>query len=228
MASRIQQNIQQYLQIIHQACQSCGRTDPVLLLAVSKKRSVDDIREAVAAGCTNFGESYVQEAVSKIQLLQDHSPPLNWHFIGPIQSNKAALISEYFHWVHSLDRAKVALKLNEARPSSMQPLNVCIQVNISGEAAKSGVSYELLDDLLAVVQKCPRLRLRGLMAIGLNTDDKARLRQMFAQLRQTLERLNSAGLALDTLSMGMTQDLHEAIVEGSTIVRVGTGIFGPR
>lgn len=224
--STIKQKIAQLELHVRQIAQSCGRTDPVILLAVSKKRSVEEIIEAVEAGCRHFGESYVQEALPKIEALASRN--LVWHFIGPIQSNKAALIASHFDWVHSIDRAKVARKLNDNRPSHTGPLNVCVQVNISSEASKSGILYEHLDKLVDEVKNLPRLRLRGLMGIAAKTQDSQLLRDTFKRLRNTQDRLNSTGLALDTLSMGMTNDMEAAIMEGSTIIRVGTGIFGAR
>lgn len=212
---------------VEEILRASGRgQEQVILLAVSKKRSVDEIRAALKAGCRHFGESYVQEALPKIRELNQEK--LVWHFIGPIQSNKIQAIASHFQWVHSVNRDKVAKKLNEYRPLDMKPLNVCIQVNVSGEASKSGISYEQLDELVNLVTKYPRLRLRGLMAIARKSEDHSSLRNTFKRLRETLERLNSTGLTLDTLSMGMTNDMQEAIMEGSTIVRIGSGIFGPR
>ena len=202
------------------------RRGKVRILAVSKTRPAADIRAAFGFGLTEFGESYLQEALEKMADLADL--PLVWHFIGPIQSNKTRLIAERFDWVHSVDRLKIARRLSEQRPPDLSPLQVCLQVNISGEQTKSGVSPEELPDLLQQVCSLPRLQVRGLMAIPAATDDAQQQRASFARLRQFLERLQQAQPGLDTLSMGMSGDLEAAIVEGATLVRVGTAIFGPR
>ncbi len=198
----------------------------VQLLAVSKTHSIHAIREAAAAGQLAFGESYLQEALDKLTQLTDL--PLTWHYIGPIQSNKTAAIAQNFDWIHSLDRLKIAQRLNEQRPAARARLNVCLQVNISGEASKSGVAPCELAELAQQVAQLPRLQLRGLMAIPAPSHDLATQRQAFAALRHLLEELIAKGLLLDTLSMGMTDDLEAAILEGATIVRVGTAIFGQR
>lgn len=200
--------------------------DTVLLLAVSKTFPPEAIREAYAGGQQDFGENYVQEAIEKIRVLADL--PLIWHFIGPIQSNKARTIAENFTWVHSVDREKVAERLSNARPPDHGPLQVCIQINVSGEASKSGVSGERAPALARFVARLPNLRLRGLMAIPEPTPDAALQRSRFAELRRLRDQLNAEGLALDTLSMGMSDDLEAAVAEGATIVRVGTAIFGER
>lgn len=196
------------------------------LLAVSKTWPADSVREAAAAGQRAFGENYVQEGVAKVEALAGLG--LEWHFIGPLQSNKTRLVANSFAWVHSIDRLKIAERLSEQRDVHLPPLEVCIQVNVSGEASKSGVAPADLPELARAVAALPRLRLRGLMAIPEPTSDVALQRARFASLRQLREQLNAGGLQLDTLSMGMSDDLEAAIAEGSTMVRVGTAIFGGR
>lgn len=196
----------------------------VNILAVSKTRPASDIREAAALGLSDFGENYLQEALDKMAALQDL--PLRWHFIGPIQSNKTRPIAEHFDWVHSVDRLKIARRLNEQRPPERPPLQVCLQVNISGEQSKSGVTLTELPQLARDVSELPRLNLRGLMAIPAATGDPEQQHRAFAALREALAALDMP--RLDTLSMGMSGDLEAAIAEGATIVRVGTDIFGPR
>jgi pyridoxal phosphate enzyme (YggS family) len=198
----------------------------VALLAVSKTFPAQHIREAHAAGQLAFGENHAQEGVQKITQLA--ALPLAWHYIGPIQSNKTGVIAAHFHWVHSLDREKVARRLSDARPEGAPPLEVCLQVNVSGEASKSGVAPGDAEALAAAVARLPRLRLRGLMAIPEPTPDTALQRRRFAQLRELSEALAARGYALDVLSMGMSDDLEAAIAEGSTMVRIGTAIFGSR
>jgi pyridoxal phosphate enzyme (YggS family) len=198
----------------------------VTLLAVSKTQPGSAIRIAAASGITNLGENYLQEALDKMTVLADL--PLCWHFIGPIQSNKTRSIAEHFDWVHSVDRLKIARRLSEQRPAEMPPLQVCLQLNISGESSKSGVSPDALAQLAAAVDELPALRLRGLMAIPAASTDIAVQRRSFAQLRHCLEALQATLPGLDTLSMGMSADLESAIAEGATIVRIGTGVFGPR
>lgn len=193
---------------------------------MSKTFPADAIREAHAAGQFCFGESYVQEALPKIAALADLA--LEWHFIGPLQSNKTRLIAEHFHWVHGIDREKVALRLSEQRPGHLPLLNVCIQVNVSGEASKSGVSPEKAPALAKRVVNLPGLRLRGFMAIPEATQDVALQRRRFRITAELLEQVQRMGMPLDTLSMGMSADLEAAILEGATIVRVGTAIFGAR
>ncbi|MBD8495901.1 YggS family pyridoxal phosphate-dependent enzyme [Pseudomonas syringae] len=202
-----------------------ARRDPasIGLLAVSKTKPAADLREAFDAGLHHFGENYLQEALDKQQQLSDL--PLCWHFIGPIQSNKTRAIAEHFDWVHSVDRLKIAQRLSEQRPTHLEPLNICIQVNVSGEASKSGCSAEDLPALAAAIAQLPHLTLRGLMAIPEPTDDVAAQRAAFAQVRTLQEQLPHA---LDTLSMGMSHDLEAAIAEGATWVRVGTALFGAR
>ena len=212
---------------IARAAVAAGR-DPagVRLLAVSKTWPAESVREAAAAGQRAFGENYVQEGVAKVEALADLG--LEWHFIGQLQSNKTRLVANRFSWVHSIDRLKIAERLAEQRDVHLPPLNVCIQVNVSGEASKSGVAPADLPELARAVASLPRLRLRGLMAIPEPTPDVALQRARFASLRMLRDELNAAGLGLDTLSMGMSDDLEAAIAEGSTMVRVGTAIFGAR
>ena len=212
---------------IADAAIAAGR-DPAMvrLLAVSKTWPADSVREAAAAGQRAFGENYVQEGAAKVDELAGLG--LEWHFIGPLQSNKTRLVANRFSWVHSIDRLKIAERLSEQRDVHLPPLEVCIQVNVSGEASKSGVAPPDLPELARAVAALPRLRLRGLMAIPEPTPDVALQRARFASLRAMRDELNAAGLALDTLSMGMSDDLEAAIAEGSTLVRVGTAIFGSR
>ena len=199
----------------------------VSLLAVSKTKPISAIATAAAAGQQKFGENYLQEALDKIQALQQDYK-LEWHFIGPVQSNKTRRIAENFHWVHSVDRLKVAQRLSEQRPSRMPPLNICLQVNIDQEESKSGFTLEELSSVAPVIATLPGLQLRGLMAIPIARNNFDEQRQPFASLRQAQHNLVATGLKLDTLSMGMTDDLEAAIAEGATIVRIGTAIFGPR
>lgn len=193
------------------------------LLAVSKTKPADAIREAFAAGLRDFGENYLQEALGKQAELTDL--PLCWHFIGPIQSNKTRAIAENFAWVHSVDRLKIAQRLSEQRPEGLEPLNICIQVNVSGEASKSGCTPEDLPALAASISELPRLKLRGLMAIPEPTEDVNAQAAAFAAVRTLRDNLN---LPLDTLSMGMSHDLEAAIAQGATWVRIGTALFGAR
>ncbi len=196
------------------------------LLAVSKTFAPDALREAYQAGQTCFAESYVQEALDKIAALQDI--PIEWHYIGPIQSNKTRAIAENFAWVHSVDRLKIAERLSEQRPAHLPPLQVCLQVNISMEASKSGAVPHEVDALAHAIAKLPNLKLRGLMAVPAPSDEIAAQRLPFAKLRELRDELNRQGLQLDTLSMGMSHDFAAAIAEGATIVRIGTAIFGDR
>jgi PLP dependent protein len=198
----------------------------VSLFAVSKTFAAPALRAAWAAGERAFGENYVQEALDKMQQLQDL--PIEWHFIGPIQSNKTRVIAERFRWVHSVDRLKVAQRLSEARPAGVQPLQVCLQVNLDGEASKSGAAPGELETLARAVAKLPGLALRGLMAIPRPTADPLQQRAQFRALRTLKDGLVANGIQLDALSMGMSGDLEAAIAEGATLVRVGTAIFGPR
>lgn len=225
---QIAEGLRRVRERIAAAARACGR-DPagVRLLAVSKTFPVEDLRAAMAAGQDCFGESYLNEALPKIAALVDPAP--EWHFIGPLQSNKTRAVAEHFAWVHSVDRLKVALRLSDQRPAGLPPLNVCIQVNISGETSKSGVSPEQLPELARAVAALPRLRLRGLMAIPAPTDDVTAQRTAFRRLRVDRDGLNERpGLALDTLSMGMSDDLEAAVAEGATLVRIGSAIFGAR
>lgn len=209
---------------IASAAQAAGREPAsVQLLAVSKTKPASAIREIHAAGVSDFGENYLQEALTKQQALGDL--PLIWHFIGPIQSNKTKAIAEHFDWVHSVDRLKIAQRLSEQRPAGLAPLNICLQVNVSGEDSKSGCAPADLPALVKAVAALPNLRLRGLMAIPEPTDDRAAQEAAFASLRQLQEGL---GLGLDTLSMGMSHDLEAAIAQGATWVRIGTALFGAR
>lgn len=208
------------------ACAAGRRPDDVVLLAVGKTFPAEHIAQAHAAGQRAFGENYVQEAVEKITQLA--GLPLEWHFIGPIQSNKTGPIAQHFHWVHSVERERVAQRLNAARPDSLPALNVCIQVNVSGEASKSGIAPGEETALVDAIARLPKLRLRGLMTIPEPTSEPALQRRRFALLREIKESLVSRGHPLDTLSMGMSDDLEAAIAEGATLVRVGTAIFGKR
>lgn len=224
-------NLQVVRQRIAAACAAAGRAPAsVTLLAVSKTWPAAQVRAAATCGQRAFGESYVQEAAAKIAQLRDliAESRLEWHFIGPLQSNKTRAVAEQFDWLHSLDRAKLAERLSAQRPAAMAPLQVCIEVNVSGEASKSGCAPEQVEALARAVASLPNLTLRGLMTIPEPTEDIALLRSRFALLRQLQNRLNARGLALDTLSMGMSHDLEAAILEGATIVRVGTAIFGKR
>ena len=217
-------------QRIEQAAAAAGR-DPrsVTLLAVSKTFPAEDIARAAALGQTAFGENYVQEAVDKIAALRPAWPALQWHFIGPLQSNKTRDVAAHFDWVHSIDRLKLAQRLNDQRPADRPPLQVCIQVNVDSETTKSGVRPEDASALAAAVAALPRLRLRGLMCIPEPRADTATQRAPFARLRMLRDAIAAErGLALDTLSMGMSADLEAAILEGATLVRVGSAIFGAR
>ncbi|MEN9417890.1 MAG: hypothetical protein RI988_1510 [Pseudomonadota bacterium] len=214
---------------IARACAASGRdVQSVTLVAVSKTQPAQAVREAAGAGQVDFGENYVQEGLAKIAALADLRAQLCWHLIGPLQSNKTRLVAEAFDWVHTVDRLKIAERLAEQRPPQLAPLQVCLQVNISGEASKSGVLPAELPALAHAVAKLPRLRLRGLMAIPEAADDPAAQRVPHRALRALADELRAQGLALDTLSMGMSADLEAAIAEGATQVRVGTAIFGSR
>lgn len=227
--STIAANMQAVRSRIVRAAQD-ARRDPeaITLVAVSKTFPPGHVAEAYAAGQRAFGENYAQEAVEKITKLAYLSPPPTWHFIGPIQSNKTTLIAAHCQWVHSVERERIAQRLNAACPEGSPPLNVCIQVNVSGEVAKSGVDPGEETALADAIARLPRLRLRGLMAIPEPTADVALQRRRFALLRELKEQLAARGHALDTLSMGMSDDLEAAIAEGATMVRVGTAIFGQR
>lgn len=229
--SPISRNLQAVRERIAAAARAASR-DPneVALLAVSKTFGADAVIEAADAGQRAFGENYLQEAVDKIAMIRETRADLalEWHFIGPIQSNKTRPIAEHFDWVHSVDREKVAHRLSEQRPEHLPPLNICLQVNISGEATKSGVAPEEAVALAQRIAALPRLRLRGLMAIPEPGEDVAQQRVPFRALRELLKTMQEKGLALDTLSMGMSADMDAAVAEGATIVRVGTAIFGQR
>lgn len=200
--------------------------DSVKLLAVSKTKPAEQLREAYAAGQRDFGENYLQDALGKIEQLADLA--IVWHFIGPLQSNKTRPVAEHFDWVHSIDRLKIAQRLNDQRPASLSPLNICLQINISDEANKSGIAPVDAPTLVAELIKLPNLRLRGLMAIPAADLDETGQRQAFAALRRLFEQLLPLAPGMDTLSMGMSQDLDAAIAEGSNLVRIGTAIFGAR
>ena len=209
------------------AAASAGRNaQSVTLLAVGKAQPLELLAGAADCGITDFGESYLQEALAKVAALQERS--LTWHFVGRIQANKTRPIAEHFDWVHAVDRLRVAERLSAQRPPRASPLNLCLQVNVAGEQSKAGVAAEELPALAAAVARLPQVRLRGLMCIPPEETDPARQRAWFAQLRALLEELNAAGGRLDTLSMGMSGDFEAAILEGATIVRLGTVLFGPR
>lgn len=220
-------NLHQVCKRIVQACVQAGRPpQAVTLLAVSKTFGPQAVQEAFAAGQTVFGENYIQEAVDKIAMLRHL--PLQWHCIGPIQSNKTRPVAEHFDWVHTVDRLKIAQRLSEQRPPVLPPLQVCIQVNVDGGPTKSGVAAQNALGLAQQVAALPRLKLRGVMCIPEPAPDFAASRATFAAARAVYDALNAQGLGLDTLSMGMSADLYAAIQEGSTMVRVGTAIFGSR
>lgn len=206
------------------------KQNSVQLLAVSKRHPAQVIRDAYACGQRIFGENYVQEMLEKAEALADLD--IEWHFIGSLQSNKTRVVAETASWVHTVDRFKIAKRLSEQRPAHLPPLSICLQVNISAEASKSGVCVEDLPKLVAEISKLTNIRLRGLMVIPKAESDSSRQREVFAKVRKLQEKLNtdnaSQGLLLDTLSMGMSGDMHAAIAEGATIVRIGTAIFGAR
>lgn len=213
---------------IHQAAAAVGRNpQTVQLIAVSKHQPVAAVRVAYAWGQRAFGENYLQEALDK-QLQLAELGDIEWHFIGPIQSNKTRPIAEHFNWVHSVDRLKIAQRLHEQRPTSLPPLNICVQVNVDDETTKSGVSFQALPELVRAIALLPRLQLRGLMAIPAATNSPEQQRIAFAKLRSAFEALNAQDYGLDCLSMGMSGDMDAAIAEGATFVRVGTDIFGAR
>lgn len=214
-------------QQIHKAEEKYGREhDSVQLVGISKKQAIPKIVTAARAGQFAFGENHLQEGLAKIQRLKKF--PMEWHFIGSVQGNKATAITTYFDWVHSLDRAKIALILSEDRPEELPPLNVCIQVNVDGEQSKGGVSLEELPMLAGFVKDLPRLKLRGIMSIPRPELDFDEQRASFARVREASEQLKSYGFDIDTISMGMSGDYEAAIAEGATIVRIGTALFGPR
>ncbi|QUJ67029.1 YggS family pyridoxal phosphate-dependent enzyme [Photobacterium sp. GJ3] len=229
--SSIRQNLEKVTREIRTACDKCGRdTDSVQLLAVSKTKPISAIADAIAAGQRAFGENYVQEGVEKIQHFATQSPSLIWHFIGPIQSNKTRLIADHFDWVHSVDRLKIARRLSEQRPEHLPPLKILLQVNTSGEASKSGVDFDELAALATEIATLPNLALRGLMSIPEKADDYASQLAAFTALAQARDALQQQlpDTKLDTLSMGMSGDMDAAIAAGSTMVRIGTAIFGAR
>lgn len=229
--SSIQQNIEHITSQIRYDEQKCGRTpESVQLLAVSKTKPVEAILEAYQAGQNAFGENYVQEGVSKVQHFAEHYPDnrIEWHFIGPIQSNKSRLVAEHFDWVHTIDRAKIAQRLNDQRPSELKPLQVLIQVNTSGEASKSGVTEAEVFELAELISRLPNLTLRGLMSIPANVSDYESQLHEFQKLATLKLTLEAQFPEIDTLSMGMSGDMTAAIEAGSTMVRIGTAIFGAR
>ncbi len=225
--SAIADKLQAVSRQIALAAAAAGRpADSVRLLAVSKTKPLADVLSAAAAGQRAFGENYVQEGVTKAIATADLG--LEWHFIGPLQSNKSRAVAEHFSWMHTVDRLRIAERLSEQRPAHLPPLQVCVQINISDEDSKSGCAPAEAGALCHAVTRLPRLQLRGLMSIPAATDDVAQQRAAFARLRQIFEQLRQEGLALDTLSMGMSHDLAAAIAEGATLVRIGTAIFGER
>lgn len=211
------------------ACAAAGRApDGVRLLAVSKTFGPEAVRDAFAAGQTAFGENYVQEGIAKIEALADLRSRIEWHCIGPLQSNKTRVVAAHFDWVHSIDRLKIAERLSEQRPEHLPPLQVCLQVNVDGGANKSGLAAEDALPLARAVAALPRLRLRGLMAIPEPASGFEAQRALFLRAANVFERIRVEGIALDTLSLGMSADLEAAIAAGSTMVRIGTAIFGGR
>jgi PLP dependent protein len=225
----IADNLQQVHQRLARACEAAARpVESVTLLVVSKTFGPAAVRAAVAAGERRFGENYVQEAIDKITALADLRHQLEWHLIGPLQSNKTRVVTEQFDWVHSVDRLKLAQRLNDQRPAGAEPLQVCLQVNISGETSKSGLAPGEVSGVAHAVAALPRLRLRGLMAIPEPAADFTAQRAPHRALHDLLQTLNGQGLALDTLSIGMSADLEAAVTEGATLVRVGSAIFGAR
>ncbi|GGP40021.1 YggS family pyridoxal phosphate enzyme [Shewanella saliphila] len=212
-----------------QAAQNCSRSpSEISLLAVSKTKPISDIIAAYQAGQRRFGENYVQEGETKITALADDYPDIEWHFIGPLQSNKTKIVAEHFDWMHTVSRDKIAQRLNDQRPTNKPPLNVCIQVNISQEDSKSGVNVNDAATLAGVISQLPNLKLRGLMAIPTATDDIRIQQQEFASLKSLYDQLQQQHPSIDTLSMGMSGDLDIAIANGSTMVRIGSAIFGER
>jgi hypothetical protein len=225
------QNLPEQVRIVRNRISSAAaaalrNVDSVTLLAVSKAQPANMVRAVAQLGVRDFGESYVQEALDKIEALRDLS--VTWHFIGRLQANKTRPVAASFDWVHAVDRLKIAERLSEQRPFHAPPLNVCLQVNIAGEASKGGVTTAELPALATAVAALPRLKLRGLMCIPPDEDDPSRQRAWFASMRRELEALNAAGAKLDTLSMGMSGDFESAILEGATLVRIGTALFGRR
>ncbi len=225
--SAIADNLQAVQARIGDAAALAGRSpESIRLLAVSKTWPLASVLEAADAGQLAFGENYVQEGIEKVTATTGRH--LEWHFIGPLQSNKSRAVAEHFDWVHSIDRLKIAERLSAQRPSNLPPLQVCVQVNVSGEASKSGCAPDEALALCRAVAALPGLQLRGLMAIPEPSDDPAAQRAPFRQVREIYDHIRAAGLPLDTLSMGMSHDLEAAVAEGATIVRIGTAIFGER
>ncbi|PWC21667.1 YggS family pyridoxal phosphate-dependent enzyme [Brenneria roseae subsp. roseae] len=227
----IQQNLQDIRQQISTAARQCARApEDITLLAVSKTKPVTAIEEAISAGQRAFGENYVQEGVDKIRYFRENQPEthLEWHFIGPLQSNKSRLVAENFDWFHTVDRLRIAQRLSEQRPTTLPPLNVLLQINISNEPSKSGIMVDELAELAASVAALPNLRLRGLMAIPAPETDYQRQLAVFRQMTDLFQPLALHHPHIDTLSMGMTDDMKAAIAAGSTLVRIGTAIFGAR
>jgi PLP dependent protein len=219
--------IQELRERIARAAVAAGRNaQSVTLLAAAKGHPPELLKAAADCGVTDFGESYLQEGLAKIAALRNR--PLTWHFIGRVQSNKTRAIAEAFTWAHAVDRLRIAERLSAQRPPLLPPLNVCLEVNVAGEASKAGIAPEEVAPLAVAVAKLPRLALRGLMCIPPEESDVSRQRSWFARLRALLEALNATGSRLDTLSMGMSGDFEAAILEGATIVRIGTALFGPR
>ncbi len=227
LSTDLPQRYRQLQKRCYEAAERAQRnSNEIKLLAVSKKQSAEAISALFELGQRAFGENYLQEALEKQSILQTLS--LEWHFIGPIQSNKTSDIAKHFAWVHSVDRLKIAQRLNDQRPAELPPLNICLQVNVSAEATKSGVSLAELPELAHQIQAMPHLKLRGLMSIPAPSDDFEQQRLPHSILRKAFISLNNEGFTLDTLSMGMSDDLEAAILEGATWVRVGTALFGPR
>lgn len=227
--SSIAENLQQVRERIASSVALCERSpEEVTLLAVSKTKPASAIEEAIAAGQLAFGENYVQEGVEKVTAFAEHPAALVWHFIGPLQSNKSRLVAENFSWCHTIDRLKIAQRLNEQRPEAMPPLQVLIQVNISDENSKSGITLDQVATLAAEIAKMPRLKLRGLMAIPAPENEYERQLAVFRKMTEAFEQLKQQYPEVDTLSMGMTDDMPAAIAAGSTMVRIGTAIFGAR
>ena len=225
----IAENLRQVRHRIDRACTECNRSPQhVTLLAVSKTCPAEAVRAAVAAGQRAFGENYVQEALVKIEALADVRTQLEWHLIGPLQSNKTRVVAEAFDWVHTVDRLKIAERLSAQRPDNLPPLNICLQVNVDGEASKSGVVFDELPALAQAVATLPGLRLRGLMSIPEPADGLTAQQAPHRRLHEAFIMLRDQGLALDTLSMGMSADLEAAVHQGATLLRVGSAIFGAR
>lgn len=223
----IARNIQQIRQKIATLATKYGRSEQsIQLLAVSKTKPVSDIVAAYQEGQRAFGENYLQEALEKIEVLEKYD--IEWHFIGSIQSNKTRDIANNFQWVHSVDRVKIASRLNQQRNPELPPLNICLQVNISHESSKAGFSPDDLAEATKLINQLPHIQLRGLMAIPAKAESLEDQRLIFKQMKQLLDQLNQQGLAMDSLSMGMSNDMEAAIAEGATIIRLGTAIFGPR